>query len=757
MQKTILLLIAHFFVLTSLFAIQIERITDISNGEMLFDYDRYAGAITGIEDRVFMQNAYSLEEFEILADGSLNRIAHFETSIAFGLNMQVYQDRLYVFSNRQDTSYYPHYYFRVYDLTQRPMVQIADFDTPEIITDEAVSVNYHGSHIYISYWYSGNRTAKYSTETFAFEGFVQPALGGVWVRIVGDTLFDVNNTGNDFILQLYDFVDEQKVFLSDIVLPVDYLNSGATWAGQSFNGSNYVLAHRGGAVVVDFSDISNPVLVADISVNTEGFSIKSIFYNGEHLVLSNMGTRLWAYAEYETGDFTFLGSKETGVDISGNYNLYVKDDFVLNQGGMDLKVFDLSTPSIDEIYRYGTFNMAPMNSIFPYRNELYYLWLDWDTFAYQIYSILDNELVASVPNNHPNFDYIQQFIRHFEIMYDKLYVLVYSENSCWFEIYNIIDQQATLANSLQLSPQTSSFNVINDKVFISTGGGINVYSIDDNQLTYIGLLSESMGSRKVEPPCDFFITYSGGSVFFRDINDYQNIIFTATLPFQIMEICYIDNGYLLVKPYSENLPRTASIYKYDIFENSIHLFHTFPTRIGNTVHCFDGIITDNAYHEATSSYYAILNDELVMIGEKGDDRNRTLWETYFYPARGKMVQVAWSGIWVYDFEYEEYVTESDVSVPAGGFAALHGNYPNPFNPSTTISFSLGCTERVVIDVYNVRGQRVRSLVSGVYGAGEHTVVWNGCGDDGIEVGSGVYFYRMVSGRYTGVKKMLLVK
>jgi len=99
---------------------------------------------------------------------------------------------------------------------------------------------------------------------------------------------------------------------------------------------------------------------------------------------------------------------------------------------------------------------------------------------------------------------------------------------------------------------------------------------------------------------------------------------------------------------------------------------------------------------------------------------------------------------------------ADETLSAG--AGLLGNYPNPFNPSTTISFSLGNEGFVALDVYNVRGQRVRSLVRGVYGAGVHKVVWNGVSDDGRSVGSGVYFYRMVSGgQYVGVKKMLLIK
>jgi len=102
------------------------------------------------------------------------------------------------------------------------------------------------------------------------------------------------------------------------------------------------------------------------------------------------------------------------------------------------------------------------------------------------------------------------------------------------------------------------------------------------------------------------------------------------------------------------------------------------------------------------------------------------------------------------------VSDKDKTV-ASVAGRLLGNYPNPFNPSTTISFDVAHEGMVMIDIYNVRGQKVRSLVSGVYGAGVHSVVWNGCADNGVSVGSGVYFYRMACEGYVSVKKMVMVK
>jgi hypothetical protein len=86
------------------------------------------------------------------------------------------------------------------------------------------------------------------------------------------------------------------------------------------------------------------------------------------------------------------------------------------------------------------------------------------------------------------------------------------------------------------------------------------------------------------------------------------------------------------------------------------------------------------------------------------------------------------------------------------------NYPNPFNPSTTINFSLPQTGFVKISVYNSKGRRVRLLVNDYYAAGKHTAQWKGRDDKGNELASGVYFYRLqVDGKTRATRKCLLLK
>ncbi|MCF7913380.1 MAG: T9SS type A sorting domain-containing protein [Candidatus Cloacimonetes bacterium] len=89
---------------------------------------------------------------------------------------------------------------------------------------------------------------------------------------------------------------------------------------------------------------------------------------------------------------------------------------------------------------------------------------------------------------------------------------------------------------------------------------------------------------------------------------------------------------------------------------------------------------------------------------------------------------------------------------------LFHNYPNPFNPETTISFSLPEKSEIELSIYNVKGQKVKTLIAGSYEKGNHAVVWNGDEESGKPAGSGVYFYRLIANSKTiAVKKCLLLK
>lgn len=88
---------------------------------------------------------------------------------------------------------------------------------------------------------------------------------------------------------------------------------------------------------------------------------------------------------------------------------------------------------------------------------------------------------------------------------------------------------------------------------------------------------------------------------------------------------------------------------------------------------------------------------------------------------------------------------------------LMDNYPNPFNPVTTIQYELPLTSMVQLVIYNVRGEEIIRLIDGNQTAGVHSVVWNGRDSNGITVSNGIYFYKLMAGNSAETRKMVFLK
>ncbi len=84
-------------------------------------------------------------------------------------------------------------------------------------------------------------------------------------------------------------------------------------------------------------------------------------------------------------------------------------------------------------------------------------------------------------------------------------------------------------------------------------------------------------------------------------------------------------------------------------------------------------------------------------------------------------------------------------------------YPNPFNPSTTISYSIASESSVSLEIYDGLGRLVKTLVNEIEGQGKYTVTWNADCNNGEQAAGGIYIYRMKAGKYAETKKMILLK
>ncbi|MHB9027172.1 MAG: FlgD immunoglobulin-like domain containing protein, partial [Candidatus Latescibacterota bacterium] len=104
---------------------------------------------------------------------------------------------------------------------------------------------------------------------------------------------------------------------------------------------------------------------------------------------------------------------------------------------------------------------------------------------------------------------------------------------------------------------------------------------------------------------------------------------------------------------------------------------------------------------------------------------------------------------------EDSLTAVSDMLPA--LFALHGNYPNPFNPDTLISFTLPIDGKLFLTIYTAAGQEVRSITFDRLPAGRHEIPWDGRDGSGAAVSSGVYLYQIRCGKYSANGRMALIK
>lgn len=144
---------------------------------------------------------------------------------------------------------------------------------------------------------------------------------------------------------------------------------------------------------------------------------------------------------------------------------------------------------------------------------------------------------------------------------------------------------------------------------------------------------------------------------------------------------------------------------------------------------------------------------------------------FYYEGKGKKAAKGWKSYNPDSMVFEDIVirineigsyaylsfnrSEGDSPVPL--VTGLHPNYPNPFNPSTTLSFILSRDMNARLDIYNVRGQKVKTLLNSPLGKGKHTLEWNGKDENGRSVSSGIYFSRLNTADGSFVNKMMLMK
>ncbi len=200
-----------------------------------------------------------------------------------------------------------------------------------------------------------------------------------------------------------------------------------------------------------------------------------------------------------------------------------------------------------------------------------------------------------------------------------------------------------------------------------------------------------------------------GTTSFGEVEDYTIIV--AGQEFDPPTNLNVDEDNLL---FTWNAPTDENVLSYNVF-----LYDAFVGNTGQTEWQFENLEIGQNYTAGVQAVYTDGTSEIITVN--------------FCP--------------------NEVGINNDVLAKT----KLITSYPNPFNPETNIYYSIQQNGFVNICVYNAKGQKIKTLVNTINKAGKHNVVWNGKDEQGRNVASGIYFYRMKTANYHKIKKMILIK
>jgi len=742
--KLSLLLIALIIIL-HLPAQSISEITSITYDRQLVDCDLYTGAVCRYENRLFTDIYGKIEEHLIAEDGSLTRISFYQTGYHNGVSAIISDDKLYKFYKMNN-----HLYMMIFDLQSTPMEHISTLQVPftgtiPVMTDpDPLIPQEMGEYLILSANFSP-RTAWFHkpTMTFAPTTSGRFSLFTTYNSYIIASVADQGTQGAKVVF--YDFeTATPSAPYGNAVYDLYYgISTSSRLKNIKMVGDHLYLLGADFIKIYDISDIDNVSLV---------FNLPNAIGNFTDAMIKD--DLLIAYTRYLSGinaGFMVFSLADPANPISIDYDevysidtmsaMHIYNDKLYFNGYHSLLVYNIDN-GLHPIYNYG-------NDMLDYAvRGGYYVENVRSTSLFRLYSILEEnaEPITIDTDLAPDAFHVGSFI----IKDNLLFVggNLTGTQSYYLDMYDLDTLERLDRVSLISISKLYSYG---DYILVTIGWDNLVFSYSENGLY---LHDTIRGLIKADDPqnrdCPYFVNMTEEGIEFRSKANPFIVLHTQPLPVTwepTLMVYHVEN-FMGFHVYANNSFR---IYTWNEGFTNFRQTATMPVPTSHDIDYFNGILSIGELYFSNKRFYAIVDGIPTQIGEMDFPKYAEL--VLFLPEAHKMIHWGISGGYLYDITYS--VSESDVVIEPA-FISL-SNYPNPFNPSTVIAFSLSCAGAVNIDVYNVRGQRVRSLVSDVYGAGVHSVVWNGCGDDGRAVGSGVYFYRMVSGGVTGVKKMLLLK
>jgi len=745
------LLIALTLIMIPLSAQTISEITSITYDRIVTDFDWYEGSISRYENRLFV-NAYGkIEEHLIAEDGSLTRISFFETGYHNENHAIVSDDRLYRFYMLNN-----HLYMMIFDLQSIPMELVTTLQVPFTATITQYSDPFipqeMGDYLILSST-SNPRTAWFHKPTMTFA----PTTSGNFNLFTTYNSFiiapTIDQTTQQRKLVFYDYETANTAepygrVVSDLYFEVD---ASADINNMKMVGDHLYLMGEGFLLVYDISDIDNMELV--FSLPNAGNFTDAIFCGDKLITYSDYyaPTHRYGLIAYNLTDPAnpveiYFDDLDTNLYVL--FGIHVFNDKLYLNSFTWLRVYDINQNGLQLLHRYGNHQMhSQISGEYLLENLLY-------EKQFRLSNMLqeDAEPITIDTEVPIDFSIMGSFIVKGNFLFGIIYLGGYSYG---LDMYNLDTLERVDRVYLVEVGQIYAFG---DYIFVETERFYGGQPYNNQVFSYSGGRLSLQGSvygwlAREDPQnrdCPYFAINTGSNIEFREKANPLNLLHAQ--PFSVDGVYRLTYQVGNQLGFRVNNTTSFRIYTWDDDFTNYRQTATMSVPTTHDIEYYNGVLQLGGGYFSNKKFYSVIGGQPTLIGEM--DFPQCGGTAFFYPEDNKMILWAVSGAHLYDIEYA--LSETDTVAEPFASLMLH-NYPNPFNPSTTISFTLSRNTTVCLDIYNLKGQKIIGLVDGVFGAGVHKVVWNGIDENGRSVSSGVYLYQMRAERCVETKKMVMVK
>ncbi len=759
MEKKIFIIVLMFGWLTSVFAF-IQNIDNPTNVLHLLNYE---SNIIQKDDKLYFVSDNSIDEFQIQADGSLNFVKFIQKTGYSSCKPLIKGDSLYVIERSIDET--------IPDSLKTNYLQIINIGGDEMELSQEIQLcsgyqvlnlqNYNNFLIYNLNWdpfdHVYDLTTQQEIATYAFGEFCE-----VKDSLLFSALYSTQLDSTKIeIRDISDIMNPQMISVITFSPSLETIN-------YKFAGDILYVFGVGAIKILDISDIENPIVLGEISNVPEGNSAYEHFLGVEvynnYLIFNDKNNNFWVYNISDLSNPQFL-------QYYGNFQYYKSKPgfYICNNGFMyeidatnQLCQIDLSfMPEISIVNHIGlTGEIMSMN--------FYNNWEIFRVFSgiYALNTLGGNAEPICLLNNSNNysshFDEKSVGIGSYYITsIDSLIIIDYNSK---LSIFSFDENSIDLKNQISIEAGHSQISRVDQYLFLTyfNNGQIKVYTIDE--------------AYNLDEVADFT---KGNKIYLAQRMNHYNLPYIPT----IMEenysryLCLLQNN----PPFNEYSRIPITKLSINFLENDDIItaetdysskFGTFtlPDQINffnDTYDCAFKLHNEYLFkldtinlceNDGHAEFYSFLNHNYEELFDY--DFNPNIINAFLSEDHESLYSIHRYNIYKYDCDY---VPNDDEVVPQTNNYTL-SNYPNPFHSiskrglGTTISFDLPKSGDVDLTIYNIKGQKVKTLTNEKYPKGKHSLIWNGKNDKNQDVSSGVYFYKLnVDGKDVNVKKCLLMK